>query len=77
VFEGLPNKNLPDNWLMPDVVVEANASVLLGPEPIIGRQDIVLSLANHPVQPLHIVTDGLSPFVIQSQSSPIAAMPSR
>jgi general secretion pathway protein H len=63
-FVGLPPTNeLPTGWLDPDVradVVGARA-VVLGPEPLIGAQAIVLRLAN---QRLTLTTDGLGPFVV-------------
>lgn len=76
-FEGLPSKNLPDRWLMPDVLVESGTSVLLGPEPIIGKQDIALRLAHQPGAILHVVTDGLSPFAIQAQAAAPAVVNAR
>jgi general secretion pathway protein H len=63
-FVGLPpSSGLPTHWLNPGVsaeVVDARA-VLLGPEPIIGAQRIVLRLDD---QRLELQTDGLGPFVV-------------
>ena len=63
-FIGLPmTTGLPSNWLNRGVsaeVVGARA-VLLGPEPLIGAQRIVLRLDD---QRLQLETDGLGPFVV-------------
>ena len=65
-FIGLPTTTgLPSNWLNKGVsaeVVGARA-VLLGPEPLIGAQRIVLHLDD---QRLQLETDGLGPFVVSS-----------
>jgi hypothetical protein len=53
---------------MPDLVIHSAAPVVLGPEPIIDQQDIALSSASHPGTVLHVVTDGLRPFVVQAQA---------
>ncbi len=62
-FVGLPaTLEMPSQWLDGDIradVVGARA-VLLGPEPVIGAQAIVLRLAN---QRLTLTTDGIGPFV--------------
>jgi general secretion pathway protein H len=65
-FIGLPTTTgLPSNWLNKGVsaeVVGARA-VLLGPEPLIGAQRIVLHLDD---QRMQLETDGLGPFVVSS-----------
>lgn len=66
-FSGLPGEPpAPRRWLHEGVsaeVVGARA-VLLGPEPVIGAQRIVLRLENRQVA---LATDGLAPFgVIES-----------
>jgi general secretion pathway protein H len=64
VFAGLPpSSSLPSRWLGPDLsadVVGARA-VILGPEPMIGAQRIVLRLND---QRITLQTDGLGPFAI-------------
>jgi general secretion pathway protein H len=71
-FIGLPTTTgLPSNWLNSGVsadVVGARA-VLLGPEPLIGAQRIVLRLDD---QRLQLETDGLGPFVV-SADQPVSA----
>ena len=66
-FVGLPaSSQLPSRWIGPGVaadVVGARA-VLLGPEPIIGAQRILLRLAD---QRLTLATDGLGPFSLADE----------
>lgn len=66
-FVGLPSSaQLPHAWLNEGVsadVVGARA-VVLGPEPLIGPQRIVLSLED---RRLTLVTDGLGPFEVSPQ----------
>lgn len=63
-FVGLPTQSeLPRRWLHEGVtadVIGARA-VLLGPEPLIGAQRIVLSLED---RRLTLATDGLGPFEV-------------
>jgi len=69
-FVGLPQSaGLPDQWLEEGVaaeVVGANV-VVLGPEPLIGAQRIVLHLDK---RSLALVTDGLGPFVVADEAAP-------
>jgi general secretion pathway protein H len=71
-FVGLPaSSELPSNWLNPGVsaeVVGARALVL-GPEPLIGAQTIVLRLDD---QRLTLQTDGLGPFVVGPEPTTVA-----
>ena len=63
-FVGLPaSADLPSRWLGPGVVAEVFGAraVVLGPEPFIGAQRIVLRLDD---QQLVLTTDGLGPFVV-------------
>ena len=50
-------------WLSEGTSVRDNTVLALGPEPIIGRQQIVLLQAS---QSLRIATDGLRPFAVQT-----------
>jgi len=63
-FDGLADQALPTHWLSPQTTVQIPAPLLLGPEPIIGAQDIVLSVADHPEHVLHVRTDGIGPFEV-------------
>jgi general secretion pathway protein H len=69
-FVGLsPSEALPTHWLQPGTsaqVIGARA-VVLGPEPLIGEQRIVLRLDD---RRLTLVTDGIGPFVVADSASP-------
>jgi len=67
-FNGPPGNTLPTQWLADQTIARIAAPLLLGPEPIIGRQDIVLSTTDQPDQVLHVVTDGLGPFSVQADA---------
>ena len=66
-FEGVPPKTLPENWLGTDTAVQGTAVLALGPEPIIGRQSVVLGSISDPARTLRLATDGLRPFSVQAQ----------
>jgi general secretion pathway protein H len=62
-FLGMPpGTTLPTRWLTPGVQAQlpTGGAVVLGPEPLIGAQRIVLRLGE---QQLALVSDGLGPFV--------------
>ena len=66
-FEGLPQGvKMPSQWLQAAVLVQPGTPVVLGPEPLIPRQTITLSLPDSTSPPLQLVTDGLRPFSVQS-----------
>ena len=69
-FIGLPaSSEMPSRWLNEGVgaeIVGARA-VVLGPEPLIGAQRIVLHLGE---QRLGLVTDGLGPFIVGNADMP-------
>jgi general secretion pathway protein H len=58
-----PSDELPTQWLDAAVTAEVVGAraVILGPEPLIGAQRIVLRLRE---QRLVLATDGLGPFVV-------------
>lgn len=63
-FVGLPaSSQLPTRWMTAGVAADVLGarSVVLGPEPIIGAQRILLRLDQ---QRLTLATDGLGPFVV-------------
>jgi len=67
-FVGLPPTNdLPTHWLTTGVTADVPGAraVLLGPEPLIGAQRIVLRLDE---QTLTLATDGLGPFVVTTEA---------
>ena len=69
-FDGVPPKALPDNWLGTDTRVLGTAMLVLGPEPIIGRQSVLLSSISEPSRTLRLATDGLRPFTVQAPDAP-------
>ena len=69
-FEGLPPNALPERWLAQGTQVLGTATLQLGPEPIIGRQQLVLSSTAQPQRTLRIATDGLRPFAVVNGGAP-------
>jgi general secretion pathway protein H len=72
-FKGLPpSSELPSHWLVAGVSAEVAGAraVVLGPEPLIGAQRIVLKMAD---KQLALTTDGLGPFVVITENVPPAA----
>ncbi len=66
-FEGLPKAlGLPQRWLDEHTLAEVVGArgVVLGPEPMIGPQRIVLRLGN---ERLVLASDGLGPFEVVAQ----------
>lgn len=64
-FDGLPAHALPAQWLQPGTSVRGGAAVLvLGPEPLIGPQQVTLEQAGAPGRTLRVATDGLRPFAV-------------
>lgn len=63
-FEGVPPGDLPDRWLAEGTQVRGDSALLLGPEPIIGRQQVVIESSALPGRSLRIATDGLRPFSV-------------
>ncbi len=61
-FAGLPPDTLPGGWLSADTRVAAPTVLVLGPEPIIGPQAVVLTSEAHPQHSVRVATDGLRPF---------------
>jgi general secretion pathway protein H len=68
-FEGLPEaRQLPLRWLDSGVTAElpGGLPIVLGPEPLIAPQQIVLRLDG---RSLALVTDGLGPFEIRARDA--------
>ena len=69
VFQGLPPGALPAQWLDPETAARSPTAaplvLVLGPEPIIGPQVVLLSSAGQPGRTLRVSTDGLRPFSVQ------------
>ncbi|MDD2811408.1 prepilin-type N-terminal cleavage/methylation domain-containing protein [Rhodoferax sp.] len=79
-FEGLPpladpQANLPSAWLDADTRASVEtaapssrgepAPLLLGPDPIIAPQAVVLASRSQPSKTLRLATDGVRPFAVQ------------
>jgi general secretion pathway protein H len=70
VFEGLAKgTSFPSTWLGPDVRAAVANVVVLGPEPIIGPQQIRLVSTSDPSRSLILATDGIRPFSVLSDGS--------
>lgn len=69
-FEGVPPQQLPEQWLTATTQVRGSVTLVLGPEPIIGRQELVLGSSALPGRSLRIATDGLRPFTVTAGDSP-------
>lgn len=71
-FEGLATSDLPQQWLDADTSVAGadgasdTVTLLLGPEPIIGPQELVLVSRSHPGKSVRLATDGVRPFTVQA-----------
>jgi general secretion pathway protein H len=69
-FKGLPESDtMPTRWLGPGLVAEVQGSkgLVLGPEPLIGPQQVTLRLDQ---QAITLRTDGLGPFVVVYPQEP-------
>lgn len=69
-FDGLPPDSMPRAWMTASTRVLGTPVLVLGPEPIIGPQSILLVDADHPEHSLRIATDGLRPFRIAPPEQP-------
>ncbi len=65
VFEGIASASaFPSGWLGHDVQVAGTGVVMLGPEPVIGPQQIRLVSTSDPSRSLTLATDGVRPFSV-------------
>ena len=67
-FEGAQPGTLPERWLEDTTQVQGGGVLVLGPEPIIGPQQVVIGASNAPGRQLRIATDGLRPFRVDAGS---------
>ena len=65
-FDTLGGESRRVTWLEPDTTGSSANPVVLGPEPIIGAQSIVLRAPGPPERSLALGTDGVRPFAVQS-----------
>lgn len=63
-FDGLPEDALPRKWLSASTRVVGAPLLVLGPEPVIGAQAVVLTSEDAPQRTVRVATDGLRPFAI-------------
>jgi len=73
LFEGLPpsaqpEDDLPHAWLDADTTASLDSALLLGPEPIGGRQSVTLQSRSQPTHRLRLATDGVRPFAVQTET---------
>ena len=73
VFDGLPLDSLPTHWTLPGVhaqTLDGRGTPLyalqLGPEPLIGTQQVLLSTEGPPARSVRVASDGLRPFSVQA-----------
>ncbi len=67
-FDGLAPHALPEQWLAPTTLARGSPVLLLGPEPIIGPQEVLLGSASRLDRSVRVATDGLRPFAAGSES---------
>ena len=60
-FDGLLEGALPEVWLNEGTVARVAGTLVLGPEPILARQAVVIEVQGHA---LRVATDGVRPFVV-------------
>jgi len=66
VFEGLPAKALPSQWLDASTQVASGSVLVLGPEPIIAAQSVTLHSQQSTDLAWQVATDGLHPFALRA-----------
>ena len=66
-FEGLPRGALPQGWLDAHTEVVGRGVLVLGPEPVIPPQAVLLADREHPGRALRVATDGLRPFSVAAE----------
>ncbi len=74
-FDGLADSALPTQWLSPDVQAAGTPVVTLGPEPVIGPQQIRLVSVSKPENSLTLATDGVRPFSVRTDPTARSGSP--
>lgn len=69
-FDGLPAGAdgvavLPERWLDADTGVAGEPRLTLGPDPIIGPQEVLLQSRRQPNRRVRLASDGVRPFSVQ------------
>lgn len=70
VLQGLPQSSAPQAWLSEHTRSQADAAVLLGPEPMIAPHTITLFNDQQPGLRWQVRTDGLRPFTATRDAPP-------
>ena len=65
-FDGLPRGALPSQWLNTTTQANPGVPLVLGPEPIISAQAVVLHAGGQASRTVTVSTDGLRPFAVQN-----------
>ncbi len=69
IIEGMsdnPKNPATQKWQESEIVVNVDKPLLLGPEPLIPPQSILMWMSSQPLYSLRIATDGVRPFTVQS-----------
>jgi general secretion pathway protein H len=74
-FDGLADSALPTQWLSQDVRAAGTPVVPLGPEPVIGPQQIRLVSISKPESSLTLATDGVRPFAVRTELTARSGVP--
>jgi general secretion pathway protein H len=65
-FDGALQGSLPETWLTEGTQALGTPVLVLGPEPIIGPQAVLIESAVHRGRALRVGTDGIRPFAVTS-----------
>lgn len=78
-FEGIAPQSMPEKWRDNALSVEQDTAyssasntvaLLLGPEPVIGAQGIILKTQDEPASRFRVFTNGLQPFQLEALGKP-------
>ncbi len=67
-FDGLAADALPTRWLDGSTRAATAMPLVLGPEPLIGPQEVTLVSSADPTRRVRVATDGLGPFAPQTDA---------
>lgn len=59
----------PTRWLSADTRVQGRPDLVLGPEPLLAPQSVLIESALLPGRPMQVATDGLRPFRVGTPGS--------
>ena len=66
MVEGLQGGTRRAHWLQAPVALRTSGDIVLGPEPLIGPQTIVISYPGRKANAVVVATDGVRPFAVQA-----------